>query len=123
VHDHESHVGFSVVSKGTLSGSPARRARGAVIDLAIDLFSTYRNCLHLFGRSPGAARGRYRPDMRHVSIVAIIAAACGTSSDPELTTLQVTLSAPSVKVGGTVTATAAGFDAAGAPVALSQLTR
>ena len=59
--------------------------------------------------------------MRHVWIVAIIAAACGTSSDPEATTLQVTLSAPSVKVGATVTATATATDAAGTAVSLSDL--
>jgi len=61
--------------------------------------------------------------MRHVWIVvvALIAAACGTSGDSGPATLQVTLSAPTVKVGNTVTATAAGFDQGGAPVTLSGL--
>src|SRR5882672_11247662 len=63
--------------------------------------------------------------MRQIWVVVFaIAAACGTSGpsgEAELTTLQVTLSASSVQVGHTVTATAAGLDADGAPIALSTL--
>jgi len=59
-----------------------------------------------------------------VAVFAIIAAACGTSGtsgESELTTLTVTLSASSVQVGHTVTATAVGLDADGAPVTLAAL--
>lgn len=62
--------------------------------------------------------------MHRSALVVICVAACGSSSDtdPEAVTLQVTLSASSVKVGDAVTASAAAFDADGAPVALPSIT-
>lgn len=54
-------------------------------------------------------------------ILALSAAACGSSDGSELASLKVALSASSVQVGKTVTATATGYDDSGAVVALSKL--
>lgn len=57
-----------------------------------------------------------------VVVFAIIAVGYGASSGAEPVTLQVTLSASSVRVGQPVAATVAAFGRDGAPVALSSLT-